>query len=399
MQYLLLPVRVALSLMPQKSGRPKKLVGLFPELLGVGGIQEASRLTAAALNAIAARHDNWATSFLSINDGAGEHDFEVDSQRVSLRGFNRSKVRFVASALDQSKEDVRVALAAHPNLALPIALMKWRSPGIKTIVMSHGVEVWKRLSGLRHRALLSADLVLAPSNDTAKRLAEVQDVPAAKIRKLAWPLNPDFLRMADDPVNLPSLQDFPDGRVVLTVGRWAASERYKGLDELIRAIAELLPKFPGLYLAAVGNGDDLSRLQQIAHDLAISGSVRFLTNLSREQIAACYARSEIFALPSTGEGFGLVFLEAMAFGKPLIAAACGGSTDIVQDRVSGLLVPPHNLKGLIEALSRLLENSALRMELGRRGAEIVRQQYSFEVFQSQLERIVEECGMDSSVTR
>ncbi len=127
--------------------------------------------------------------------------------------------------------------------------------------------------------------------------------------------------------------------------------------------------------------------------------MRFFTNLSRQQIAACYARSEIFALPSTGEGFGLVFLEAMAFGKPVIAAACGGSTDVVQDSVNGLLVSPHDLKGLVEALCRLLEDSKLRMELGRRGAEIVRQQYSFEVFQSQLEQIIEECGMDSNATR
>ena len=248
-----------------------------------------------------------------------------------MRGFNRSKVRFIASALGESKKAAQVVLAAHPNLALPAAWMKWRSPRIKTIVMSHGVEVWKPLSGLRRRALLSADLVLAPGSDTAQKLAEIQGVPTAKIRKLAWPLNPDFLRMADDPAKLVATRDFPDGRVVLTVGRWAASERYKGVDDLIRAIAELLPKFPGLYLAAVGDGDDLSRLRKIADDSGVSSSVRFLTNLSREQIAACYARSEIFALPSTGEGFGLVFLEAMAFGKSLIAAACGGSTDVVQD--------------------------------------------------------------------
>jgi len=384
--------------MTQKLERPKKIVGLFPELLGVGGIQEASRLTAAALDAIASRHHHWATSFLSINDDAAEHTFTVTQQRVALRGFNRSKVRFLASVVGESKEDVQVVLATHPNLALPAAWMKWRSPRIKTIVMSHGVEVWKPLSGLRHRALLSADLVLAPSSDTAQRLADVQGVSAAKIRKLAWPLNPDFLRMADNPAGLPSPQDFPEGRMILTVGRWAASERYKGVDDLIRAIAQLRSKFPGLYLAAVGDGDDLARLQKIADDSGVSGSVRFLTNLSRQQIAACYARSEIFALPSTGEGFGLVFLEAMAFGKPLIAAACGGSTDIVHDHVNGLLVPPHDLKALVEALARLLEDSTLRMELGRRGADIVRQQYSFEVFQTQLERILEECGMDSAVT-
>jgi phosphatidylinositol alpha-1,6-mannosyltransferase len=381
--------------MKQSKGQTKRIIGLFPELLGVGGIQEAGRLTAAALDRIAKSHDNWVTSFQSINDGLGDHQFEIAGQQVSLRGFNRSKVRLVGSALSQSRKGARVVLAAHPYLALPAAWMKSLSPQLKTIVMSHGVEVWNPLPGLRRRALLSADFVLAPSTYTAQRLAQVQGVPPANIRKLAWPLNPDFLKMADNPVALSLPKNFPEGRVILTVGRWAASERYKGVDDLIRAVAQLQTKFPRLCLAAVGDGDDLPRLEKIARDSGVSESIRFLTNLSREEIAACYARSEIFALPSTGEGFGLVFLEAMAFGKPLIGTAHGGITDIIENRVNGLLVPAGDLKSLVDALAELFENESLRMELGRRGAEIVRHRYSFDVFVNNLERILEECGLES----
>lgn len=384
--------------MKQSKGQTKRIIGLFPELLGVGGIQEAGRLTAAALDRIAKSHDNWVTSFQSINDGLGAHEFEIAGQQVSLRGFSRSKVRFVGSALGQSRKGARVVLAAHPYLALPAAWMKSLSPQLKTIVMSHGVEVWNPLPGLRRRSLLSADLVLAPSSDTAQKLAQVQGVPPANIRKLAWPLNPDFLKMADNPVALSLPKNFPEGRVILSVGRWAASERYKGVDDLIRAVAQLQTKFPRLCLAAVGDGDDLQRLEKIARDLGVSESIRFLTNLSREEIAACYARSEIFALPSTGEGFGLVFLEAMAFGKPLIGTAHGGITDIIENRVNGLLVPAGDLKSLVDALAELLENESLRMELGRRGAEHVRQRYSFDFFVNNLERIIEECGLDSAVS-
>jgi glycosyltransferase involved in cell wall biosynthesis len=270
--------------------------------------------------------------------------------------------------------------------------MKWVSPQLKTIVMSHGVEVWEPLPALRCRALLSADLALAPSTDTAQKLAEVQGVSPAKIRKLAWPLNPNFLQMADTAINLALPKGFPTGRVILTVGRWAASERYKGVDDLIRAMQQLRGQFPALHLVAVGEGDDLPRLQKIAGDQGVSGSVRFLTGLSREEIAACYAHSEIFALPSTGEGFGLVFLEAMAFGKPLVGAACGGTMDIVEDNVNGLLVPPNDLKSLIAALERLLENESRRADLGRRSAEIVRRKFQFRTFQSELEKILEECS-------
>jgi len=383
--------------MKQSKGQTKNVIGLFPELLGIGGIQEAGRLTAVALDRIARRHDNWVTSFQSINDEPGGHEFEIAEQRVSLRGFKRSKVGFVGSALGKSSRDARIVLAGHPYLALPAAWMKWLSPQLKTIVMSHGVEVWNPLPRLRRRALLSADIVLAPSNDTAQKLAEIQGVPPANIRKLAWPLNPDFLKMADHPAELSLPKNFPEGRVILTVGRWAASERYKGVDDLIRSVAQLQRKFPRLCLAAVGDGDDLPRLEKIANDLGVSASVRFLTNLSGKEIAACYARSEIFALPSTGEGFGLVFLEAMAFGKPLIGSARGGITDIIEDKVNGLLVPAEDLKSLVEALAELLENESLRIELGRRGAENVRHRYSFDVFVNDLERIIEDCGLDSAV--
>jgi glycosyltransferase involved in cell wall biosynthesis len=203
--------------------------------------------------------------------------------------------------------------------------------------------------------------------------------------------------MADNPAELSLPKNFPEGHIILTVGRWAASESYKGVDDLIRSVAQLRTKFPRLCLAAVGDGDDLPRLEKIAGDLGVSESVRFLTNLSHEEIAACYARSEIFALPSTGEGFGLVFLEAMAFGTPLIGVARGGITDIIEDKVNGLLVPAGDLKSLVEALAELLENEPLRIELGRHGAENVRRRYSFDIFVNDLERIVEECGLDSAV--
>src|SRR5277367_1724026 len=261
----------------------KKIVGLFPELLGIGGIQEAGRLTAAALRAISLRHSNWSTDFQSLVDPPGLQEFGTSQNRIYFRGFGRSKTRFALSVVRQSRHGARIALAAHPHLAMPVQGMKWFSPQLKTIVMSHGVEVWKPLPLPRRQALLSADLVLAPSRDTAQKLAEVQGVPETKIRKLSWPLNPDFLRMAATSPGLPLPSGFPQGRVILTVGRWAASERYKGADDLIRAMAQLRITFPGLHLVTVGDGDDLPRLKTIAADLGVSEAVRFLTGLSRQE--------------------------------------------------------------------------------------------------------------------
>jgi len=380
----------------KSTARTERIVGLFPELLGVGGVQEAGRETAVALEEIAGRR-GWATCFLSLNDPAGIRQFTANSRRISLRGFGRSKPRFVFSALRAAFHDAGVVVASHPHLAVPAAWMRTMATRLRVIVMSHGVEVWEQLPSRRHRALLRADLVLAPSRDTAQKLAQIQGVPAEKIRRLAWPLSPDFLGLAADPSRLPRLADFPQGRVILTVGRWAAAEGYKGVDQLIRAFSELRPSIPDLRLAAVGEGDDLRRLQKLAADLGVADEVHFFSGLSRAEIAACYSRAEIFALPSAGEGYGLVFLEAMAFAKPLVGAAYGGVTDLIEDGVNGLLVPPRDATPLRRALERLLKDRAFAGELGRRGAERVRRLHRFEDFASALEEILEQCGLDSPV--
>jgi phosphatidylinositol alpha-1,6-mannosyltransferase len=379
------------------SPRANQIIGLFPGLLGPGGVQEAGRQTAAALAQIAAQR-GWSVIFLSLNDPPGLQSFLIGEGEISFRGFARSKSKFVISVLEESGKEARVVLAAHPHLALPAVLMKWKSPHLKTIVGSHGIEVWKALPKIRRRALLSADLVLAPSSDTAKKLAEVQGVPASKICRLPWPLSTNFLCWADSPAQLAEPRGWPSGQTILTVGRWAASELYKGVDDLIRAVAQIQGPGPGLQLVAVGGGDDLPRLQKLASELGVADRVHFLQNLSREELAACYACGDIFALPSTGEGFGLVFLEAMAFGRPVVGAACGGTTDLVQDGVNGLLVPPRDPDRLAKALNRLLRDEELRTKLGNRGAEIVRNKYSFEAFQAALDKILAESGVDSSGT-
>jgi glycosyltransferase involved in cell wall biosynthesis len=118
--------------------------------------------------------------------------------------------------------------------------------------------------------------------------------------------------------------------------------------------------------------------------------VRFLENLPRNELIACYAHCDIFALPSTGEGFGLVFLEAMALGKPVIGVANGGTLDIIRDGRNGILVPPPKTDSaaLENALARLLADSALRESMGREGARIVAEEYSVAAFQQSLERIL-----------
>jgi phosphatidyl-myo-inositol dimannoside synthase len=355
-------------------------------------VQEASRLTAAAIMA-SARERQWAVDFLSLNDSPGPHTLGVGGQTISFRSFGRAKIRFVLSALRAAHSapsaTSTVILATHPNLAVPAAWIHRNSRRFTTVVMSHGIEVWEPLPMFRRRALARASAVLGPSSHTVERLIDVQGIAKEKVHKLAWPISPAYLRLADAPTRLIPPAAFPTGPLVLTVGRWVAAERYKGLDDLLRGIAQVRAEIPNLNLVAVGSGDDLPRLRKLAADSGIADCVYFLENLSREELAACYSQADVFALPSSGEGFGLVFLEAMAFSKPVIAAASAGAKDVVEDDVNGLLVPPGDPETLSRALVRLLRDASLRERLGRRAGEIVREKYRFDSFQAELVNILD----------
>ena len=367
-----------------------RIVGLFPDLLAHGGVQEAGRQTMAALSEIAAEQ-GWQTRFLALNDPKGPHSVSVRARSISFTGYQRAKAKFVFAACSAARKNARIIFAAHPNLGPPASVAKKFGRDAKVIVVTHGVDVWEKLSPQRRKALLEADLVLAPSSYTMAKLAEVQGVPPEKIVRLAWPLGSAFLKMAEDSSSLPLPKSFPkNGPVILGVGRWAAAEQYKGADDLILATAKLRTQNPNISLVLVGTGDDLPRLKALANAHNLGVAVRFLENLPRNELVACYAHCDIFALPSTGEGFGLVFLEAMALGKPVIGVASGGTLDIIRDGRNGILVPPPKTDpaALENALARLLADPALRQSMGREGARIVAEEYSVAAFQQSLERIL-----------
>jgi len=222
-----------------------------------------------------------------------------------------------------------------------------------------------------------------------QHLISEQRVLPAKVQRLPWGLDPEFearLEAAASPSPPPG---FPQsGRVILTVGRWDSAERYKGADTLINALPRVLKTAPDTSLVLVGDGDDRPRLEHLARNLGVSERVHFLYGLSPAQLFACYANCDVFALPSKGEGFGLVFLEAMACAKPVVGGAHGGIPDIVEDGVTGLLVPHGDAERLAQALETLLNHPNEAAEMGARGRERVQKDYTFEEFQSRLMRIL-----------
>ena len=363
------------------------IIGLFPELASAGGVQRAGRHVAAVLSEFASSR-NMECRLLSLNDSPELHRMSVGAREFVFTGSQRGKARFGVTALRAARRRAKLVVAAHPNLAPVAEALRLFAPEAKTVVCTHGLEVWEPLSGLRQRALNRTNLVLAPTNDTANHVEIAQEVPRERIRVLPWALDPQFEDLVRTRALLTPPVDFPEGRIILTVGRWQSDERYKGMDTLITALPRLLTEWPDLQLVAIGEGDDQAWLEGIAEGRGVRRHVHFLTGLSYPEIAACYAACEVFALPSRGEGFGLVYLEAMACGKPVIGGAHGGAPEVIEDGKTGYLVQHGDVSQLATSLETLLADPALAQEMGTRGRDRVQREYRFNAFADSLNRIL-----------
>src|SRR5262249_6203711 len=141
--------------------------------------------------------------------------------------------------------------------------------------------------------------------------------------------------------------------VLLSVGRMDARERYKGHDRVIAAIARLVAEGHDVVYLVVGEGDDLPRLQALAVETGVADRVRFMGAARWETLIDAYRMADLFVMPSTGEGFGIAFLEAMASGTPALGLAVAGARDALADGDLGTAVAePEFLPTLMRVLPR-----------------------------------------------
>lgn len=159
----------------------------------------------------------------------------------------------------------------------------------------------------------------------------------------------------------------PGKFTVLSVCRFYPRKR---LEVLLRAAALLRRTLPEMEIRVVGNGPEYRRLRRICHQLRLEPMVRWLGDLSRARLAAEYNQANVFCLPSIQEGFGIVFLEAMAAGKPIVASRAAAVPEVVHN---GILVEPENPEALAEGLFRLYRDPDLCQRLGAAGLRDVEQ--------------------------
>jgi len=247
---------------------------------------------------------------------------------------------------------VDVVFCGHAYMA-PLAAWLARRLGARYWLQAHGAEVWRDRREIVRRAIEAADQVTTVSRGTRTSLLGWVDLAPERVRVLPNTVDARFTAGPPSTALRERLQLGP-GPVLLAVGRLAASERYKGHELVFAALPALRTRFPDIVQVVAGDGDDRARLEARASELAGEGTVRFLGYVADEELPDLYRLADLFVMPSSEEGFGIVYLEAAASGLRVIGGAGGGSGDAVPDERVGELVDPGDVDGLVEAVTRLL---------------------------------------------
>jgi len=221
-----------------------------------------------------------------------------------------------------------------------------------------GVQArWERRNTAR------ADAVVVPSRYSAAVAAEVYGVPAARIGVV-----PEGIDLAAWRARLAAAPRRPRaGPTVLAVGRTYARKRF---PDLLHAAARLKPAIPGLRVRVVGKGPEWDALVRLHAELGLGDTVALRGDVTWDELAEEYVNADCFCLPSVQEGFGIVFLEAMAAGLPVVACRAAAVPEVVREGETGVLVPPRAPPALADALADLLRSPERARALG--GAARVR---------------------------
>ncbi len=241
----------------------------------------------------------------------------------------------------------------HLNAA-PLADALARAGRARLWLQVHGIEAWTPRGGAALRAVERARLVTSVSRYTRAQLLRWADADPARVRVLSNTYAEPAGSQAGA-ARLRRLHGLEGKPVILTVGRLAAGEQYKGHDRVIRALPQVAASCPAVVYLIVGDGDDRPRLAGLAQAEGVQERVVFAGQVDETDLPDYFRLADVFAMPSVGEGFGIVFLEAAAAGAPVIAGNRDGSVDALADGAVGALIDPRDASALAAALTLNLE--------------------------------------------
>ena len=352
-----------------------------------GGIEKVSKVAGKALYDICQESKNELT-VCSMYDDQNAADEKYFPERI-FTGFGIRRLRFTWQCILKGLQNDTVILS-HANL-LPVGyFIKLFAPKTRLILIAHGIEAWEAFTGIKKRMLFKCDKILSVSKFTKEVLVRLNGFPQENIEVLNNCLDP-FLEKPvikeKDSLLLEKYHLSKDDTVLMTLTRLAARERYKGYDVVIRSLQNLRIANPNLKYLVVGKYDarEKARLDKMIAKAGLQKHVIFAGFVPDDQLADHFNLADIYIMPSEKEGFGIVFIEAMYYNKPVIAGNKDGSTDALLDGQLGLLVNPESLEEVSGAITRMMDNKEQYLP----NRQLLMENFSFPVYKEKWREVLQ----------
>ena len=300
--------------------------------------------------------------------------------KINAYGFCGEKGRFALAFLKIfSQKRPNLVFFGHIHL-IPLGILAslWNIP---ILVMIYGVEVWRKPSWLQRIVLNRISAIISISNLTKEKASIYCNT---YLKSTVCHLGIPRRIVADDTAHTSEISWAERRGKILCVGRMNAHESYKGQDTLIRSMVLIRERFPDSILILVGRGSGVDALKKLAKDLGVEKHVYFAGFVSDRELSFYYQLCDVFAMPSRGEGFGLVYLEAMAHGKPCVGGTVDAAGEIIVDGKTGFLVDPDNIQKIANRISRLLGDPILRQQMGEEGRKRFERVFTEDKFHERL---------------
>lgn len=310
---------------------------------------------------------------------------EMPGRLTYVIGALGGKCNYIAALLKTlaTNSNFDRIVCGHINL-LPLAYLAKKITGAPLLLEIYGIDAWHPTQNfLTNRLIKKMDAVVSISETTKQRFIAWAQVDEQKVFLLPNAIHMEHYGQGQKNPTLVQRYGLEGKKVLMTLGRLVAHERYKGFDEVLTVLPDLVQDFPELAYLVVGDGSDRRRLEEKARTLGIADRVVFAGYIAEEEKSDHYRLADLYVMPSQGEGFGFVFLEALACGVPAIGSTVDGSREALKDGELGTIVDPSNKDELKAAII-----AGLKQPYGTVPAGL--EYFSFNNFKLRLSAILEQ---------
>lgn len=335
---------------------------------------------------------------LSVYDKLDKYQPQDQFETKSLSFFFSGNLPLILQTPHFALSIILGALRKRPNLIVcghlnfaPVACWINKLTRIPYWIIVYGTDAWAVQNRLKITALKGAERIISISGYTRDRLIIEQGIAPEKINLLPVTFNAQRFKISPKPNYLLKRYGLDLKQpILLTIGRLSSCDRYKGYDQILQALPQIRRQIPNIHYMLIGQGDDRPRIEQLIAQLNLQQSVTLAGFVPDDELCDHYNLCDVFVMPSKGEGFGIVYLEALACGKPTLGGNQDGAIDALCQGELGALVDPDDVDAIAKTIVQILQGNYPNPVVYQ--SEILRQKvidtFGFEQFKQTLAELI-----------